>query len=123
MTNDKTLKEICDMIWFENWSFIFNKKTNFYESSISANWYNRVINPVEIIFTSEFINKFTKYLKNKRLYTKERQEQIDNFDKENYIPDEQIEIQCDYAMFWLLYNLDNPTSYLANLLGLWTKKN
>ena len=67
------------------------------------------------------MDKFSKYLKDSKLYTDERQSQIDNFDKKNYVSDVDIETQCDYWIFWILDHLDDPTTYLYNLLGLWEK--
>lgn len=109
MTEHEMLKRICDEIWYSP-EFEFSEKSNSFIS------YPRYINVREIIFTPEFKNAFEKELKNRSLYTEERQNQKDNWDRENYIPDEQIEIQCDYAMFWLLYNLHDPVTYLYNLL-------
>lgn len=106
MTEHERLKRICDEIGFKL------PTTNFY-----GNWEVFDFNDVrEIIFTPEFMEKFEKQLKIQKLCTEERQNQIDNWDRENYVPDEQIEMQCDYAMFWLLDNLHDPVTYLYNLL-------
>lgn len=108
MTEHERLKSICDEIWYDTWILFENWYFSKYE--------NISMDVREIIFTPEFKNTFEKALKIKRLCTEERQNQIDNWDRENYIPDEQIEMQCDYAMFWLLDNLHDPVTYLYNLL-------
>lgn len=112
MTEHEKLKAICDEIEFE---VKYDEKRKIFKERTWENEY-RLINVREIIFTPEFKNAFEKELKNRKLYTEERQNQIDNWDRENYVPDEQIEIQCDYAMFWLLDNLHDPVNYLYNLL-------
>lgn len=58
----------------------------------------------EIIFSPEFMEKFVKYYDNKTLLWPKR----------------------IYEQLWLTllnWNLHDPTSYLANLLGIWTEKN
>lgn len=121
MNEHEKLKKICDEIWYElKLPYIYNSCSWFrkIQGEYYDKWFNieKDFNVREIIFTPEFKNAFEKELKNRNLYTEERQNQKDNWDRENYVPDEQIEIQCDYAMFWLLYNLHDPVTYLYNLL-------
>lgn len=122
MTTHETLKEICDMIWYESETIKysqpeFDEPWEFYKK---YTWEDEV-DEREIIFDPVFMEKFTQYFKNQKLYTDERQNQIDNWDRENYIPDSDIEMQCDYMIFWILDHLHDPTSYLANLLWIWQK--
>ena len=120
MTEHEKLKRICDEIgynnfWTKEWKQKrFDNTMNRFE--IFFCYSSIELNVREIIFTPEFKDTFEKELRNRTLYTDERQNQIDNWDRENYVPDEQIEMQCDYAMFWLLYNLHDPVTYLYNLL-------
>jgi hypothetical protein len=98
MTTHETLKEIADMIWFNHEANCF-----YYEDKIFFNSDDIWLNEIEIIFTPDFMEKFVKYYDNKTLLWPKR----------------------IYEQLWLTllnWNLHDPTSYLANLLGIWIKK-
>ena len=90
-TEHEQLKEICDLIGYEYYSEVWNDA-----ECINCRDYNetdtfRQVNVVEIIFTQEFMDKVLEY---------------------------QDEVFVVFAE-WLLDNLDNPVSYLYNLLITW----
>lgn len=101
------LKVICDTIWYNQFTY-----TEWY-------WYVRIVWPFstfdeplpsnnifeidirEIIFTQEFMNRFWEYYK------------LNKFSSESIYKVMQLE---------LFNNLNNPVSYLYNLLWLWTQQ-
>jgi len=107
-TEHEWLKEICDFIIYKSkFEYIKNTKENLY-----YNWevwfvdYDkwtdkyRKIDVREIIFTSEFMDKFFNY-------------KVANF----------WVMWWTKILLWLVeWNLDNPVQYLYNLLELWLKK-
>ena len=87
MTEHEQLKEICEIIGYD-----ISEELDVWRSNKSdetwMSYYNLDVR--EIIFTTEFINKFKAYAKI-----------IQPKDLSNY----------------LMQNLDNPTSYLYNLIN------
>jgi len=97
MSEHEILKEICDTIGYD-----YSKRYNFYKTLkkfwVNLTWksWRREASIQEIIFTQEFMNKLMYY----------------------------YHITLNWPMIGLfserlLQNLDNPTTYLYNLLGLW----
>lgn len=102
MNTHETLKNINSLIWYK--SKYQSDLTWFYEELGISIIYRRYINEIEIIFDPEFMEKLVKYYDNKTLLWPKR----------------------IYEQLWLNllnWNLHDPTSYIANLLGLWTDKN
>jgi hypothetical protein len=103
MTTNETLKEICNMIWYtpkfeyQEYDWLYSGFTWYWEY---YKWYDmtRMVDVREIIFDPVFMEKLRNHLRKWNEYW--------------------------YYESWenlLLKNLHDPTSYLANLLGLWQK--
>jgi len=91
-TEHEQLKEIIDKIWYK-----IDDELYFYDDIKNyfrdCYWDCRNIDVREIIFNQEFMDLFRQY----------------------------THIDVKYWI-WLLFNLDNPTLYIYNLLWLWTNK-
>ena len=99
MSEHEMLKEICDTIGYKS------KYDYDYSSDWEINWFfdifdrvNRLVDVREIIFTQEFMDKFFLYRRQAFNIDLNRNVKADMFD-----------------------HLDDPVSYLYNLLGLWEK--
>jgi hypothetical protein len=91
-TQYEKLKEICDLVWFE--SEYCDEKRKIFKQWTWENEY-RYVNPVEIIFTPDFYNKFWTYY------------QANN----HYVTREGLH-------HWIFHNLNNPVNYLADILNI-----
>ena len=107
MNEHELLKKVADKIWYENnyneysfhkenstfldWTYVY--ETWFYWSH--DNWEAYLCNVREIIFTTEFIDKFETYLMKK------------------FRPNTS---NVKTMLFWVLYKLNNPVDYLYDLI-------
>ena len=102
MTEHENFKEICELVGYEwNWQIL---NTKYKWDKFSSN-YDIFSNVREIIFTPEFKRKFISYYY-------------------RVICKEEFELLCtaDEIMDEILDHLDDPVSYLYNILWLWNEK-
>ena len=98
MNTHEQLKEICDKIWYDIWyignnMYIKNYKTFFKKVDLKNNIDAIELDVREIIYTTEFMNKYIKFI----------------LDKDK--------IESKITIFlWLMHNLDNSVKYLYNLI-------
>ena len=93
MTTHETLRNICDMIWYEIPKYIWDYNWELVRNQDYWDWWVAIIDVREIIFTQEFMNKYMKYLKVEK-----------NFWNPTII------------IYWLFENLQDPVWYLYNLI-------
>jgi hypothetical protein len=87
------LKEICDIIWYEhNWRYLDIE----YKWEKFSTIYKNINTPIEIIFTTDFINDFFRYYKQSEKYA--------------YVG------ILKWIKLDLLENLDDPITFLYNII-------